>query len=106
MEKNILLKKYLQTSGFNPDNLIFDEEIIKHIIRMYTTDPGLRGLKRAIETIMLKLNSSRYLGKFQKYKCFKGLTIEFPFKITIDMVDELLKNENNSKDEYFKSLFI
>jgi ATP-dependent Lon protease len=104
--KKYIIKEISSNIGFKQEDLIFEEDVIKHIIRMYTSDPGLRGLKRSIETIMLKLNASRYLGKFQKYKCFKNILISLPFKITIDMVDELLKNENNSKEEYFKSLFI
>ena len=55
--------------GLKYDDIIFSDEVVKHIITKFCkSDKGVRGLKKCMETIMLKINTARFLGKLQKYK--------------------------------------
>ena len=60
-------------------------------------DKGVRGLKKCIETIMLKINTARFLGSRLKYKSLKE--IKLPFEISEKVVKELLPEERNHKEE-------
>jgi ATP-dependent Lon protease len=110
-EKVIIGTKYLTKElypniGFKEGDIVFSEEIMKYIINQHCEhDKGVRNLKRYIETILLKINTSRFIGAKQKYKSLKN-KLTLPIEINRDMVDELVDKNNNEKDEFFRSLFI
>ena len=110
-EKVVIGTKYLTKElypniGFKEDDITFSEDVMKYIINHYCEhDKGVRNLKRYIETILLKINTSRFMGKKQKYKSLKD-KLSLPIQITTDMVDELIDKNKNEKDEFFRSLFI
>lgn len=60
-----LLKDIYFNFNFNPDSLLFTNEVIKYIINNHTKDEygnvekGVRNLERALETIVSKLNVMR-----------------------------------------------
>ena len=60
-----LLKDIYSNFNFNPDSLIFTNEVIRHIVNYHTKDEygnverGVRNLERALETIVSKLNVMR-----------------------------------------------
>lgn len=54
-----LLKQLSEEIGFDYGSVVFDEQILSTIIDDYTFEPGVRGLKRAVENILLKLNIDR-----------------------------------------------
>ena len=93
-EKIIICKKYLipeilKNIGFTNNNLIveIDDSIIEYIIYNYTllTDDGVRGIKKILENIFLKINVLRFIEN-------KNIKIEFPFFLTKDSVDFLLND--------------
>jgi hypothetical protein len=110
-EKVIIGTKYLTKElypniGFNEGDITFSEEIMKYIINQHCEhDKGVRNLKRYIETILLKINTARFIGTKQKYKSLKN-KLTLPIEINRDMVDELVDKNNNEKDEFFRTLFI
>ena len=107
--QKFLVKEIAPNIGLNIDDIIFPEETIKHIITSFCkNDKGVRGLKKCIETVMLKINTARFLGKLQKYKILeKELKKEkyFPLTVTKEIVDELIQKEHNPKDEIMMHMF-
>ena len=91
-EKITICKKYLipeivKNIGFTNSDLIveIDDCIIEYIIYNYTSlnDDGVRGIKKILENIFLKINVLRFIEN-------KNIKIEFPFFLTKDSVDFLL----------------
>jgi endopeptidase La len=58
-----LLKDLCKNVGFDYKSIIFPEPIITKIIEEYTYEPGVRSLKRSIESILLKLNLDKIYKK-------------------------------------------
>ncbi len=110
-EKVIIGTKYLTKElypniGFSEGDVVFSEEIMRYIITQHCEhDKGVRNLKRYIETILLKINTARFIGQKQKYKSLKN-KLSLPIEINRDMVDELVDKNKNEKDEFFRTLFI
>ena len=91
-EKIIICKKYLipeimKNIGFTNNNLIveIDDCIIEYIIYNYTSlnDDGVRGIKKILENLFLKINVLRFIEN-------KNIKIEFPLFLNKDSVDFLL----------------
>jgi len=96
--KKYLVKEISPNIGFTEGNIVFSDDIIRYIIKTYCNkDKGVRGLKKCIETIMLKINTARFLGSRQKYKTLKD--IKLPFEVNEKVVKELLPEERNTKEE-------
>jgi endopeptidase La len=58
-----LLKDICKNVGFEYKSVIFPEPIITKIVEEYTYEPGVRSLKRSIESILLKLNLDKIYRK-------------------------------------------
>jgi ATP-dependent Lon protease len=109
-EKVVIGCKYLPKEiypniGFKEDEVIFTEDVMKYIIKEHCEEGGVRPLKKCIETILLKINTARFIGKRNKYKSLKD-KLTLPIKISSDMVDELIEKPKDEKSEFFKSMFI
>jgi ATP-dependent Lon protease len=52
--RNYLLPKQIAANGLQPDEIIVDDEVIRHIIRGYTREAGVRNLEREIGTLCRK----------------------------------------------------
>ena len=99
-----LVKELINNIGFKLDDLVFTEEIVRYIIKEHCQkDKGVRNLKRCIETIMLKINTARFIGDKIKYKSLKN--IKLPLTITTNMVDDLIIKEYDERDEIIRSMF-
>ena len=100
-----LLKELMPNVGLELTDVIFPEEIIKYIVEQYCqSDTGIRNLKRSIETILLCVNTARYVKKYQKYKTLKDMKL--PLTITVDIVNEILYKSRSIRDELISSMFI
>jgi ATP-dependent Lon protease len=96
--KKYLVKEISPNIGFKESDIVFTDEIVRYIIKTYCNkDKGVRGLKKCIETIMLKINTARFLGSRLKYKSLKE--IKLPFEVSEKVVKELLPEERNHKEE-------
>ena len=106
-EKKIIANEYLlpyicKQIAFKKDDVIISEEILTYIIDKYTEkEDGVRNLKRCLEIIYTKLNLFRLMKPESKlFKDEKALKVEFPFTITNEIVDKLIKKEGDSNDNW------
>jgi len=95
-EKIVIANDYLipelkNNIGIN-DNIIFSQENIRFIINNYCpNEPGVRELKRCLETILRKINLLKYSKKITLSYNIKN--IKFPLKFNDKIIEELLKEK-------------
>jgi endopeptidase La len=84
-----LLKDICKNVGFEYKSVIFPEPIITKIVEEYTYEPGVRSLKRSIESILLKLNLDKI---YRKGNFINGedYTTENPLVIDTDILTNYL----------------
>ena len=101
-----LTKELYPNIGIKEGEIVFTEEVMTYIINQHCeNDKGVRNLKRCIETILLKINTARFIGKRNKYKSLKD-KLKFPINITNDMVDELIEKKKDDRDEMIRHMFL
>ena len=95
---NYLIPKIAKTVKFNKEDIIIPDETISHICSTYTEgEKGVRNLKRCLEIIYTKLNLYRLMkADSNLFDKEKSLKVEFPFKITREIVDKLIKNNDDN----------
>ena len=96
-EKTIIAEQYLLPSALKDLNLFekvsLPTEVIKYIIESYTNgEPGVREMKRAIQTIASKINLLRFYND-DKAVPFAIKNFKLPFTITKDHVEVFLKKK-------------
>jgi ATP-dependent Lon protease len=95
---NYLLPRIREQVRFKDDEITIPNEVITHIIDSHCNkEDGVRNLKRCLEIIYTKLNLYRLMKPGSNL--FEGemsLTVEFPFNVTKDIVDKLIKREDDS----------
>ena len=111
-EKKIIARDYLLPHicaqiRFDPDNIVLDDATLDHLIERYTEkEAGVRNLKRCLEIIYTKLNLYRLMKPDSAlFKDEKSLKVEFPFVVTRDIVDRLIKLETEDKNENWKRIY-
>lgn len=96
------LKEFKNNFKLNEEEVVFDNDVLKHIIERYTgEESGVRKLRRCIETICMKINTSKLLGE-----CVKELklstskiNITLPIKLTKEHIDTLLYVKDHKNDK-------
>jgi ATP-dependent Lon protease len=92
--KKHMIPKILEEYAFKPDEIVFDDEIIRHIISVTEDEEGVRKLKRSLEDIVSNLNVHRLLNQ----PLFKEDSIKFPLTVTEDITKKFItKKEMNHK---------
>jgi ATP-dependent Lon protease len=98
ISNNYLLPRIREQVKFNEGDIIIPDDVISHIIESHCNkEDGVRNLKRCLEIIHTKLNLYRLMKPGSNL--FEGemsLKVEFPFKVTKDVVDKLIKKEAES----------
>ena len=97
ISREYLLPELLTTFNFEKEEIIFSDEILKEIIEKYTLgEEGVRNLKRAIETIISKVNI--YMLSYSegdndsvKDLAFKIKDFKLPLTLTGEHIQTLLK---------------
>jgi ATP-dependent Lon protease len=103
--KKYLLKELVPNIGLSFENIKLEDEVVKHIINQYCKDDsGVRGLKKCIESILMKINSARY--SVSKYKSLKNINVDESITITIKMVDDIIIKREDTRSEMMNSMFI
>jgi ATP-dependent Lon protease len=107
--RDFIPKEIAPNIGMKPDDLKFSDDAVKHMINTYCVqgpdDCGIRKLRRCIESVFLKVNASRFLGKMCKYKTIAKKS--FPLSVTKEIIDELIGKENKSQeDKYTASMYL
>jgi len=90
--KDYLIPELLENIGLKKDEICIEEDNIKHIIEKYTSEEGVRELRRCLETLFLKINKAKYL---------KDDNIKLPCHINNDLIDKLLKK--TEKESIFRN---
>ena len=106
-QKCVIANKYLipriQTNiNFEPDQIIIPDETKIYICDTLTDkEQGVRNFKRCLEIIYTKLNLYRLMKEgsilFNKEETLK---VKFPFTVTKEIVDKLIKNGNNNSPPF------
>ena len=95
---NYLLPKIREQVKFNNGDIIIPDEVIGYINETHCNkEDGVRNMKRCLEIIHTKLNLYRLMKPDSNL--FEGemsLKVEFPFKVTKDIVDKLIKKEEQN----------
>ena len=95
--KNYLIPKIRYEVNFKEGDIIIPDVTLNYIIDNYCMkEDGVRNLKRCIEIVYKKLNLYRLVKPgttlFDKENI---LTVEFPFTVTNDIVNNLIKKDDN-----------
>ena len=90
-----LLPKIQEQVKFTSDEIILPEESIHYIIENHCNkEDGVRSLKRCLEIIHTKLNLYRLMKPGSNlFEEDMSVKVEFPFTITKDIVDKLIKKQ-------------
>jgi ATP-dependent Lon protease len=90
---NYLLPKIRKQIRFSDEDIIIPEQTIHYIIQNNcSNEQGIRGLKRCLEIIYAKLNLFRLMKPGANiFESDMSLKVEFPFTVTKQVVDKLLK---------------
>ena len=98
-----LLPKIREQVKFNDGDIIIPDETIHYIIDQYCNkEDGVRNLKRCFEIIYTKLNLYRLMKpESNLFEEDMSLKVEFPFTVSKDIVDKLIKKEK----ENFSALY-
>jgi ATP-dependent Lon protease len=106
-DKQIITKDYVEPKicenvKMKPGDVVINDEVLKHIIEKYTDgEKGVRNLKRCIEIIYTKLNLYRLMKpESQLFKEEKSLEVKFPYNVTTEIVDKLIKIADKEEKTY------
>jgi hypothetical protein len=95
-----LIPKIQSEVAFKPEQIIIPDETIEYIVEHHTNkEDGVRNLKRCLEIIFTKLNLYRLMKPGSKlfYKDSSSIEVAFPFTVTSNVVDMMIKKaETNS----------
>ena len=91
--KEYLIPDIYDTFAFSKDEIIFDDNIIKHIVEKYTGgEEGVRNLKRCIETIISKINI-HILTDGDSGLSFQLKDFKLPAQLNEQHIETLLKTD-------------
>jgi ATP-dependent Lon protease len=95
---NYLLPRIREQVKFNEGEITIPDDVLSYINETHCNkEDGVRNMKRCLEIIHTKLNLYRLMK--QGSNLFEGemsLKVEFPFKVTKDIVDKLIKKEQEN----------
>ena len=87
--KNYLLPNILEECNFTRDDIKFTDSAIKRIIQNYTdSEKGVRNLKRAVETVVAKINVLRYMYPTETLKKLEIVKDELTSEVDTSINEE------------------
>ena len=92
-EFDYLLPKIREQVKFSQNDIIIPEQTLHYIIENHCNkEDGVRNLKRCLEIIYTKLNLYRLMRPNSNlFEEDMSLKVTFPFTVTKDIVDKLIK---------------
>ena len=112
-EKNVITNSYLlpkiqEQVKFQNNEIVIPETTISHIIETHCNkEDGVRNLKRCLEIIHTKLNLYRLMKPDSNlFEQDMSLKVEFPFTVTKDIVDKLIKRDKDSFSTALYSMYV
>lgn len=101
--KNHLIPKIEENVGFEPGQIVFDDDTLTHIASTHTKkEKGVRNMKRCLEIIYTKLNLHRLMKPGDKLygEDEDAIEVKFPFNVTTEVVDKLIKKAESDYDKF------
>jgi ATP-dependent Lon protease len=107
ISNNYLLPKIREQIKFSKEDIIIPDLTINYIIDSHCgKEDGVRNLKRCLEIIYTKLNLYRLMKPGSNlFEEDMSLKVEFPFTVTKDIVDKLIKNSKDPMSSALYSLY-
>ena len=98
ISNNYLLPRIREQVRFDDSQIIINEQTIHYIIDNHCNkEDGVRNLKRCLEIIHTKINLYRLMKPDSNlFEEDMSLKVQFPFTVTKDIVDKLIKKENDN----------
>jgi hypothetical protein len=98
ISNSYLLPRIREQVRFDNSEIIINDQTIHYIIDNHCNkEDGVRNLKRCLEIIYTKLNLYRLMKPDSNlFEQDMSLKVEFPFTVTKDIVDKLIKKENDN----------
>jgi ATP-dependent Lon protease len=95
---NYLLPRIREQVKFENEDIIIPDSTISYIVETHCDkEDGVRNLKRCLEIIFTKLNLYRLMKPGSNlFKEDMSLAVEFPFTVTNDIVDKLIKKDTDN----------
>ena len=95
ISNSYLLEKIREQVKFSDKDIIIPDQTIHYIIDNHCNkEDGVRNLKRCLEIIYTKLNLYRLMKPGSNlFEQDMSIKVEFPFTVTKDLVDKLIKKE-------------
>ena len=102
ISNNYLLPKIREQVKFENSEIVIPDAAIHYIIEnLCNKEDGVRNLKRCLEIIHTKLNLYRLMKPGSNlFEEDMSLKVEFPFTVTKEIVDKLIKKEKESVSLY------
>ncbi len=101
--KKYLIPKILKNIGIKEEDIVIKDSIISYIINKIENENGVRKLKQALETIMLKINLYSLVLNKDKID-YKIEDFKYPLEITNTIVNNLLVDTKHSDIPQFMYL--
>ena len=107
ISSNYLLPKIREQVKFTKEDIVIPDATINYIIDSHCgKEDGVRNLKRCLEIIYTKLNLYRLMKPGSNlFEEDMSLKVEFPFVVTKDVVDKLIKNNKDAMNSALYSLY-
>ena len=104
---NYLLPKIQEQVKFSKEDIIIPEQSINYIVDNHCNkEDGVRNLKRCLEIIYTKLNLYRLMKPGTNlFEEDMSLKVEFPFTVTKDVVDKLIKKNTADNLQVLYSIY-
>ena len=102
ISNNYLLPRIREQVKFDDKEIIIPDSAIQYIIEnLCNKEDGVRNLKRCLEIIYTKLNLYRLMKPGSNlFEEDMSLKVEFPFTVTKDIVDKLIKKDKDTSSLY------
>jgi ATP-dependent Lon protease len=101
ISKNYLMPKLERELDLETGSIVFDDEILKHIIETFTgEEKGVRNLKRCLEIIYSKVNLYKFMKPGSTLFGEKIVEdISYPYKITKDIVEKVITKKKEEENK-------
>jgi len=108
ISNNYLLPKIREQVKFESEDIIIPDSTVTHIIDTYCNkEDGVRNLKRCLEIIYTKLNLYRLMKPGSNlFEQDMSLKVEFPYTVSKDIVDKLIKRDKDLLSSALYSMYI
>ena len=105
---NYLLPKIREQVKFKEGEIVIPDETLNYIIDNHCEkEEGVRNMKRCLEIIHTKMNLYRLMRPGSNlFGDQMTLKVEFPFKVTKEVVDNLIKKNELAGHSSFSSMYV